>query len=57
MGLVQKPSLKDYWSLKIIYKNIVAKYIMSRNRFELILRFWHFSDNEQAPENYRIFKV
>ncbi|XP_050063343.1 piggyBac transposable element-derived protein 4-like [Aphis gossypii] len=57
MGLVQMPSLKDYWSLKIMYKNSVAKNIMSRNRFELILRFWHFSDNEQAPENDRIFKV
>jgi len=55
MGLVQMPSLKDYWSLKIMYKNSVAKNIMSRNRFELILRFWHFSDNEQAPENDRIF--
>ena len=57
MGLVQMPSLKDYWSFKIIYKNIVAKNIMSRNRFELILRFWNFLDNEQAPENDRIFKV
>lgn len=31
--------------------------IMSRNRFELILRFWHFSNNEEAPENDRIFKI
>lgn len=59
MGLVQMPSLKDYWSLKMLYKNSVTKTknIMSRNRFELIIRFWHFSDNEQAPESDRIFKI
>jgi len=59
MGLVQMPSLKDYWSLKMLYKNFVTKTknIMSRNRFELIIRFWHFSNNEQAPESDRIFKI
>lgn len=57
MGLVQMPSLKDYWSVKMLYKNCVAKNIMSRNRFELILRFWHFADNDQAPESDRIFKI
>ncbi|XP_025407161.1 piggyBac transposable element-derived protein 4-like [Sipha flava] len=30
---------------------------MSRNWFELILRFLHFSDNEKAPNNDRIYKV
>lgn len=30
---------------------------MSRNRFVLIIRFWHFADNEQAPETVRIFKI
>ncbi|XP_026821723.1 piggyBac transposable element-derived protein 4-like [Rhopalosiphum maidis] len=57
MGLVQMPSLKDYWSVKMLYKNYVAKNIMSRNRFELIPRFWHFADNDQAPESDRIFKI
>jgi len=51
------PSLKDYWSLKMIYKNYVTKNIMSRNRFELIIRFWHFSENEQAPESDSLFKI
>ncbi|CAI6351009.1 unnamed protein product [Macrosiphum euphorbiae] len=30
---------------------------MPRNRFELILRFWHFSDNLKAPVDDRIYKV
>jgi len=57
MGLVQMPSLKDVWSLKMLYKNCVTKNIMARNRFQLIIRFWHISDNEQASETDRIFKI
>jgi len=30
---------------------------MSRNRFELLLRFWHFSDNKKAPGGDRIYKI
>lgn len=40
MGLNRKPKLSDYWSKKIIYENNV-KHLMSRNRFELMLRMWH----------------
>ncbi|XP_060872032.1 piggyBac transposable element-derived protein 4-like [Metopolophium dirhodum] len=57
MGLVQMPTLEDYWSISIRYKNNVAQNTMSRNRFELILRFLHFSDNEKAPNDDRIYKV
>ncbi|XP_060874821.1 piggyBac transposable element-derived protein 4-like [Metopolophium dirhodum] len=56
-GLVQMPSLESYWSTKIRYKNNVAPKIMSQNRFELLLRFWHFADNEETPDNDRIYKV
>lgn len=55
-GLVQMPSLASYWSTKLRYKNNVAPKIMSRNRFELLLRFWHFADNEKTPDNDRIYK-
>ena len=30
---------------------------MSRDRFELLLRFWHFSDNESAVDVDRLFKL
>jgi len=51
------PNVKDYWSLKMLYKNCVTKNVMSRNRLQLIIRFWYFSDNEQALETDRIFKI
>ena len=50
------PTLEDYWSISTRYKNNVVQNIMSRNRFELILRFLHFSDNEKASDD-RIYKV
>nr|CAI5823526.1 unnamed protein product [Callosobruchus analis] len=56
MGLNKKPKLSDYWSKKIIYENKV-KYVMSRNRFELILRMWHLSNNQQCPGGDRLFKI
>lgn len=57
MGLVEMPNLGSYWSTKHRYKNYVAQKTMSRNRFELLLRFWHFSDNKKAPEGDRIYKI
>lgn len=56
-GLVQMPNIESYWSLKSRYANNVASNTMSRNRFELLLRFWHFSDNEKAPQGDRIYKI
>jgi hypothetical protein len=56
-GLVQMSSIESYWSLKSRYVNKVASNTMSSNRFELLLRFWHFSDNEKAPRDDRIYKI
>nr|CAH7741033.1 unnamed protein product [Callosobruchus chinensis] len=30
---------------------------MPRNRFQLLLRMWHFSDNKSCPEGDRLYKV
>jgi len=30
---------------------------MPQNRFELVLRFWHFADNETAPEEDRLYTI
>lgn len=57
MGLVQMPNLGSYWSNKHRYKNNVAQKTMSRNRFELLIRCWHFSDTKKAPEGDRIYKI
>jgi len=45
MGLVNMPSLKDYWRKDFLYKTRVPE-IMSRNRFELILGMFHCGNNE-----------
>nr|XP_034839973.1 piggyBac transposable element-derived protein 4-like [Maniola hyperantus] len=44
MGIKKLPKISDYWSKNILYKNPVAGSVMSRNRFELLLRCWHFED-------------
>lgn len=55
MGLFRLPRLTDYWSKKLIYSNKVA--VMSRNRFELLLSNWHFSNNEAADVSNRLYKL
>jgi len=56
MGLVQLPAIRDYWCNSTRNKNYVAHKIMPRNRFELILRFLHFSENEKF-DGEKIYKV
>jgi len=56
MGLVKMTSIADYWSRAERYKNGVAPKTMSWNKFELILRFWHFEDNETSDKDDRLYK-
>ncbi|XP_039275048.1 piggyBac transposable element-derived protein 4-like [Nilaparvata lugens] len=58
MGLDQKPTLKDYYSNKILYKSEIPKVCgISRNRFEALLHFFHISDNEHCPIGDRLYKI
>ena len=62
MGIVKLPSVVHYWSTKVFYRHPIFGSIMTRNRFQLILRFLHFNDNSMMPRqgepNYdRLFKV
>lgn len=58
MGLDQKPSLRDYYSKKVLYKSEVPKLSgISRNRFEALLHFLHISDNEDCPAGDRLYKI
>lgn len=56
MGLCKRSILAKYWSTDPLYKNMVSK-TMSRNRFEIILRMLHFSDNSLAKSNDRQAKI
>ena len=51
MGVVNLPYLQDYWSRDpFLQSNGIWKYLMKRDRFLLLLRFWHFED-EINPES------
>ncbi|KAG5891260.1 hypothetical protein JTB14_019667 [Gonioctena quinquepunctata] len=57
MGLKKLPSTNSYWSSKPLYKNNIASRAMSRNRFELLLRFWRFDDDTEHDNGDRIIKM
>ena len=62
MGLVVKPKLSDYWTVDPIMCTPGFGQIMTRNRFELILKFFHLADNAKLiPRNQEghdpIFRV
>ncbi len=43
MGLVQMPEIEYYWSKSKLFGYEVIQNTMSRDRFELLLKFLHFS--------------
>lgn len=55
MGLVDMPSLVDYWRKDILHANKITE-VMGRNIFELILSMFHCSNNEN-PEHGRLDKI
>lgn len=57
MGLVKYPKIADYWNQSILYKNAFVPNLMGRNRFQLLLRYIHFSNNETAQPNDRLHKI
>jgi hypothetical protein len=63
MGIIQKPTLRSYFSRKRILSTPGFGDIISRDRFELITKFLHFADNankadyEGPAKLYKIFPV
>ena len=61
MGLVKMPTIEHYWSQKLLYKHPFLSSVMTRNRFQLLLRFLHFNNTDLLPAgdpNYdRLFKL
>ncbi|KAL4126176.1 hypothetical protein QTP88_010402 [Uroleucon formosanum] len=55
-GLVSLPSYYLYWSLSRIYSTQFGT-IMSRNRFECLMKTIHFSDNTCADPTNRLYKL
>ena len=45
MGVINLTNLQDYWSTDpFLQTNNIWKSVMSRDRFLLLLRFWHFEE-------------
>ncbi|XP_025155495.1 piggyBac transposable element-derived protein 4 [Harpegnathos saltator] len=57
MGLVKLPAIHQYWSNDPAYMQTFPKKVMSRNRFELLLRMLHFVDNQNSNGSNRLFKI
>lgn len=57
MGLVKLPNIQLYWSKDVAYTQSIPRRVMSRNRFEILLRMLHFSNDEEADENDRLSKI
>jgi hypothetical protein len=57
MGIIRKPSMKDYWSTSPLLTTPVFPTAMSRNRFEAILRSLHFADNSRGDAQNKLWKL
>lgn len=59
MGIIQLPRLRDYWRTDRFYNLSVRNY-MSRDRYLIILRCLHFTQNVQereTPPEDRLYKI
>lgn len=57
MGLTQVPAINLYWSKEPLFHNEFVSSLFTRDRFLLLLRFLHFSDNESADTSNRLYKI
>ena len=57
MGIVKKPRVQDFWSTDPALATPAFNNTMIRDRFELLLKFWHFCNNEEQIEGDRLFKL
>lgn len=58
MGLVKLPTIQLYWTKDVLFAQSFPRTVMSRNRFEILLRMLHFADNEQISHpNNLLYKL
>ena len=62
MGIIRKPSVQLYWSKDPLYSTPIFSQVMRRNRCQLLLKFFHLSDNDlmlpRSDPNYdRLHKI
>ncbi|GFU21061.1 piggyBac transposable element-derived protein 4 [Trichonephila clavipes] len=62
MGHIEKDSIQDYWTTDNLIETPIFKELMPRDRFLMILKFLHFSDNSlkesrDSPTYDRLWKI
>lgn len=60
IGLMKKVRVQDYyWSTDSVLSTLIFSDTMARHRFKLLLKFRHFSNNEDANGNklYKLQKI
>ena len=59
MGLIKVPKIQLYWATSSqIFQTPIFRVAMDRNRYLLILRFWHFENNQDhIGTDDRLYKV
>jgi len=57
MGIVVKKKIADYWSTDPVIATPYINTVMPRNRFEILLQFWHFANNADAVKDDRLHKL
>ncbi|GFV57698.1 piggyBac transposable element-derived protein 4 [Trichonephila clavipes] len=62
MGHIEKDSIQDYWTTDNLIETPIFREVMPRDRFLMILKFLHFSDNSLkesrgSPTYDRLWKI
>ena len=57
MRINKLPSLEDYWSTNKCIENEKIQNVMTRTRFQFILRNFHFSNNDNDIETCKSYKI
>jgi hypothetical protein len=57
MPHIKKNNIKDYWSTSVLLSTPIFGKIMTQDRFLLLLRVLHFSNNRNQIPGDRLFKI
>lgn len=57
MGVLGKPVISLYWSTRDIIATPFFGKVMTRDRFQLLLRFLHFNDNSETNKADKLYKI
>jgi len=57
MARNKKLELREYWSTDSLLYTPIFGQIMSRNRYQILLRYLHFTNNDQKVAGDRLYKI